>query len=290
MKLELLDRPIAFHRCFASWTGDAKSALFLSQMLYWNNRTTNADGWFYKTAEDFEEETSLSRREQKRIRQELVQLGFIEEVLYGVPATLHFRLAAGFYAKVRESIPLNEANIDDPVVDPKNGKTRCAQKAKLDGSESTNYMCPKGQTNTEITHRLHSILKNKEKEKEGLALNTPDQSDLIISKWNDTAKECKFPGINKMNPTRSSHLRARLREHPEMVTWETLLANITKMKPLFLSGEMSWFTFDWVIKSPENFDKVMASWLAWRLGKSSRPASHAPEECRPDRKFERVNV
>lgn len=89
----LLDRPIAFHRCFLQLTsGSTSAAILLSQAWYWSARTKDSDGWFYKTEEDWEEETGLTRRQQQRGRDQLKQCDFWEEQRKGVPAKLFFRL------------------------------------------------------------------------------------------------------------------------------------------------------------------------------------------------------
>ena len=58
--LNLLDRPIAYHRVFVTLTGSVKAAVLLSQAVYWQKRAKQTDGWWYKTAEDWEDETVLS--------------------------------------------------------------------------------------------------------------------------------------------------------------------------------------------------------------------------------------
>jgi hypothetical protein len=63
MKNKIFDRPIAFQRPFVELTGSVTAALFLSQAYYWSSRTTLQDGWFYKTREEWEEETGLTRYE-----------------------------------------------------------------------------------------------------------------------------------------------------------------------------------------------------------------------------------
>lgn len=56
--LPLLDRPIAFQRSFIRLEMGVTAALFLSQLTYWTNRTTD-DGWVYKTRDEWEEETGF---------------------------------------------------------------------------------------------------------------------------------------------------------------------------------------------------------------------------------------
>jgi hypothetical protein len=89
---EIFDRPIAYHRYFVSLAG-VTGAVFISQAIYWEKRVPDSrDGWFYKTREEWEEETGLSRREQETARKRLKELGFIEEILKGNPAQLWYRV------------------------------------------------------------------------------------------------------------------------------------------------------------------------------------------------------
>lgn len=88
----LLRRPIAFHRVFADLAGSAAGGLFLSQLFYWSDKGADAEGWIYKTMEEWHEETALSRREQESARGALVALGVLEVERRGLPARLHFRL------------------------------------------------------------------------------------------------------------------------------------------------------------------------------------------------------
>jgi len=89
---DLLDRPIAFHRCFAALAGSALAGLMLSQAIYWSKRTTLEGGWFWKTQAQWYEETFMTRSEQETARRRLRDKGFIEERLSGVPAKVHYRV------------------------------------------------------------------------------------------------------------------------------------------------------------------------------------------------------
>jgi hypothetical protein len=90
--IDLLDRPIAFHRCLAELAGSVNAGLMLSQALYWAKRTKAADGWFWKTAEEWQEETYLTRTEQATARKQLKRLSCWQEELRGVPAKLFYRV------------------------------------------------------------------------------------------------------------------------------------------------------------------------------------------------------
>lgn len=99
----LLSRPIAFHRPLAEITGSVTAGLMLSQALYWNERTDNPDGWFYKSQPEWEEETTLSRREQESARTRLRQCGFWQEERRGVPARLFYRVDLDALAEALQS-------------------------------------------------------------------------------------------------------------------------------------------------------------------------------------------
>jgi hypothetical protein len=106
----LLDRPIAFHRCFVTLTGSVPAGLMLSQAIYWSRRTRK-DGWFYKSQKEWEEETGLTRREQDSARRSLKATGFWEEDLRGVPATMNFRVnVEKLLSSLAESAKLDRQN------------------------------------------------------------------------------------------------------------------------------------------------------------------------------------
>ena len=91
----LLGQPIAFHRRLVELTHSVKTAVMLSQMIYWTQHgrdVASRGGWFYKTKVQWEWETGLSVKEQNTARRLLRALGLVEEQRLGMPATLHFRV------------------------------------------------------------------------------------------------------------------------------------------------------------------------------------------------------
>lgn len=87
---DILDRPIAFHRVFVTITGSITAALMLSQAIYWTRRTGDNEGWFWKTQEDWEKETGLTRHEQELARNRLLKTTFWKEARRGAPAKLYY--------------------------------------------------------------------------------------------------------------------------------------------------------------------------------------------------------
>ena len=90
--IKLLDRPIAYQRAFVGIGCGITGAVMLSQAVYWSERSSTKDGWFYKTQADWENETGLTRYEQENARKKLKNLGVLEEIKRGVPCKVHYRV------------------------------------------------------------------------------------------------------------------------------------------------------------------------------------------------------
>lgn len=80
-------------RLFIDWTGDHITALFLSQVIYWSSRTSDPDGWFYKSAREWEEELAISDYQLARATKKLAEAGLETKLrkIGGAP-TQHFRI------------------------------------------------------------------------------------------------------------------------------------------------------------------------------------------------------
>lgn len=91
---DLLKRPIAFHRVFAGIMGCAAGGLFLSQLYYWSTdrKAGDPDNFIYKTLEDWQGETAISRREWEKARARLKSAGLLEEQRRGLNPQLWYKL------------------------------------------------------------------------------------------------------------------------------------------------------------------------------------------------------
>lgn len=87
---DLLDRPIAYHRVFVTLTGSVKAAILLSQAVYWQKRARQSDGWWYKTTEEWQDETGLTRHEQDTARAACSK--YLKTDLRDVPARLYWHV------------------------------------------------------------------------------------------------------------------------------------------------------------------------------------------------------
>ena len=86
--LKWLGRPIAYYPVLARLVGGVKAAVFLCQLLYWRDRSSHPDREIYKTLAEIEEETGLTKEEQRTARRELV----VRKLLYERYARLEHRL------------------------------------------------------------------------------------------------------------------------------------------------------------------------------------------------------
>ncbi len=74
---------------------DYAVAIFMSQLLYWTPRSSDPDGWIFKTAKQWKEEIRISKRKLERVVFILTQRGLIEtkvkKTKKGDP-TVHYRI------------------------------------------------------------------------------------------------------------------------------------------------------------------------------------------------------
>ena len=137
---KVLSRPISFHRIFATIGGGAAEGLFLSQAYYWSFRTTLGNGWFYKTAQQWGQETALTRREQERSRKRLIGLGILEEKREGLPSRLYYRVNRSKLYKIIEKTSLNSCDcqiVTNDKLDCKNSQTSSSDVANNLYTENT---------------------------------------------------------------------------------------------------------------------------------------------------------
>lgn len=92
IKLLLKDKPIAYRPALRNLAGSIGATLMLCQAIYWQDRVPRDDGWWWKTAKEWERETGLTASDQRRARSKLRGTPFWHEQLKGVPARMWFRL------------------------------------------------------------------------------------------------------------------------------------------------------------------------------------------------------
>ncbi len=82
-------------------TGSPDVARFLAQCLYWSGieMVQQRQGWFYKSRDEWQAETWLSRYKQEKAREQLKKMGLLEEFRErrNIGIRLWFRLNRGLY-------------------------------------------------------------------------------------------------------------------------------------------------------------------------------------------------
>lgn len=89
-----LERPVSYYPQLARALGSPEAAIYIQQLYYWSDKGHREDGYIYKTKDDIEEETALSRDRQDNIRKKAESTGILHTKLIkanGSP-TLHYKL------------------------------------------------------------------------------------------------------------------------------------------------------------------------------------------------------
>lgn len=153
----LAHRIIAFNVIYTKLGIGIKAALFLSQIVYWSEKTKDPEGWFYKTRYEWSDETGLSQKEIDTARKILKSLNLIEEQLMGTPAVTYYKL--------------NRSELEQCLLEllskspPKKGhkksvvnfhsKLKCSQKGETSIPQTAILDFPSGEI-TPYIHRLHT--------------------------------------------------------------------------------------------------------------------------------------
>jgi hypothetical protein len=257
------DRPVVMHRTFAELTGSAAGGIFLSQAMYWSNRTDDPDGWFYKCQREWWEETALTRRELDSARAILVRLGILEEKVAGCPATTFYRLNKQILAehshyateRLRKKIkPKKEKSQPTRTNDPASLYvcSNChEQMSKLD--------CTDEQTLTEITAETTSEITPEKKEDSNTTTGNKDFSgdepltpSGLILLYNELTPT-KHPKVKKDSHGRLAKAKQYLQQWPEREFWEKVFGSVRHSA--FLRGEKNSLghekfigDFDWFLQ------------------------------------------
>ncbi len=84
---------IGVPRAFCKFMKSLEGGIFLSQLIFWSDKGKRADGWFYKSYKEWQEETFLSQYKVSKYTDVLVNQGVLEikiKKANGAP-TLHYR-------------------------------------------------------------------------------------------------------------------------------------------------------------------------------------------------------
>lgn len=99
-----IGRPIAYRPALARHVGGVNAAIFLCQLIYWDERADSGDLGVYKTAEEWELETGLSYREQAGARKKLRELGLLTETSQRLQHRIYYKLEHAAFDALMSSI------------------------------------------------------------------------------------------------------------------------------------------------------------------------------------------
>jgi hypothetical protein len=107
--IELLKRPVAFHRIYATLGGGAASGVFISQLMYWHETMKKThgkkwDGWFYKNGHEWEEETGTTRHEREKTEKLLKKMKIIQIKKKGIPPTKNYKVNETAFNKALDDL------------------------------------------------------------------------------------------------------------------------------------------------------------------------------------------
>lgn len=243
-------RPVAYYPRLARFLGSVNAAIFFSQLHYWIERTDDPAG-VHKTADEWEEETGLSYREQVTARKILSSRGFMVEESRRLVHRTYYRLDM-------ETVDTEfEAWDAKQQVDP----TRVSRTTKTQFGGCGNVVRRTAETSFDIEHRLPETTAEKEHEPANSHEECPHQQ--IIDAFHEELPMC--PRIRSWTPGRAKNLRARWCEkksRQSVEEWRNLFAQCAESD--FLTGRCRprdgrkpfVMTLDWLVK-PENFAKVI---------------------------------
>lgn len=164
--MEILgERPVAYNPALARLTDSTTAGILLSQLLYWNGKGINPE-WFYKTIDEIETETALSRYEQDGAIKRLEDMNIIKVSLKGIPAKRHFQINA------------------DRLLSLLSSQTSLGKNHKLASGNSTNSVAEIPQTiteNTQILQQREGKLPQENISIEENSSHTPDQLTYLIN-------------------------------------------------------------------------------------------------------------
>lgn len=111
-----LGRVVAFYPGLTKITGSTNTTVFLCQLLYWSDKTKDAEGWIWKKSDELEEETGLTYNEQKTARDRLVELDILEEEYKRLSHFTRFRINKEVLDSLWDEISNKEKKVEEEVL------------------------------------------------------------------------------------------------------------------------------------------------------------------------------
>ncbi len=192
------------------------TGIFVRQLLFWDGKGRDEEGWVYKSGEEWTEETGLSRSNQETARRKLIKAGALEEELRGLPARLYYRLDLRALAAAldEELEPPKEgvSGIDSSLRD--SSKQGCENPANKD-AETPQTSLP------EPDKHIQRVRQESTPESTTESSSFQDGADAFSGAPPPPKKENKKEGFrtdhpNRPEPTIIGHCCAYLDDHPNL--------------------------------------------------------------------------
>ncbi|MEB7677865.1 conserved phage C-terminal domain-containing protein [Staphylococcus saprophyticus] len=201
-------------------TEDYPSAALLYQMVYWSDRTSRKDGYFYKSYNDWFQELHLTEYQVRRATNKLKTFGFVDTALKkanGAP-TLHYKVDT---KEISEWIlkKLKNGNLTNLRMDTEETQESLTEITTEITTETTNNTLSGNPT----THQPHyQPIVNYLNEKTGKHYkHTTNKTQTVIkARWNEGFEEDDFRRVidNKVAEWKGTDMEKFLRP-------ETLFGN-----------------------------------------------------------------
>lgn len=175
--LVALSKPIAFHPIFAKCFGNIQRAIYIQQLIYWSDKGSRSDGYIYKTKEEIEEETTLTRRIQDPCRKYFEKIGVLHTKIIkakGKPTVhykvnvekIHFLVSKWNSTKCTKPIEQNVLNLWDG--------TKCTFPLTENTTENTHTSVPENKVDAASSEPSASDSQNCR------TVSKPDQTGMLF--------------------------------------------------------------------------------------------------------------
>lgn len=99
--------------------------------------------------------------------------------------------------------------------------------------------------------------------------------EWVMENYNSAAKEAGLSRVTKVSEIRMTKIKKLIKHFTTREEWKEMFDRLAK------SGHLKkeiWFHFDFVIHSPENFEKVARGWMDWKLEQNPLAPNRLPED------------